>query len=375
MLRRMIGNLVFFTGIFFLFTGCLPEDPTTEHGDGVLQGVVVNGVTGERLRASQVSIWTIVGIDALYAQQAKGDRSGDFAIYGIPQGVTLPVVAAADGFVMMEGYIHIPVGNRYLIGNIVLYPEGTLSGNVEVYVYDDFGTPVSPGTLIVMSPDSTSVNGIVDDEFNDTYILRSVDNIRYGEVTALTDENGLAVFSGDDLALGARYAIRSVNALDQDGMPLHQAGSAVQMTIGTDYMQQVLFLNHTNGLPIARWINTEDGSLENELVVLFSYPIQLCGNPNDMDVFFTAPDFDGDGQVTTPDNVTPIEVTLSADGLVLTAKYIPGTQDFDDPLSVFFSGIRVQAEFSTICQLLSSVELRDTATTLGTTGLLEIQVR
>ncbi len=276
---------------------------------------------------------------------------------------------------MLEGYINIPTDQKYLIGNIVLYPEGTLSGNVEVFVYDDLGTPVSPGTMVVMSPDSRSVNGVVDDEFNDSYILRSVDNIRYGEVTALTDENGRAVFSGDDLALGARYTIRAVNALDQNGMPLHQAGDDLTINIGSDYSQQALFLNHTSGLPIARWTNTEDGSLEDELVVLFSYPVKLCGDVRDIDVFFTAPDFDGDGQVTTPDNQTPFDLTLSADGLVLTAGYVPGTQDFDDPLSVFFSGIRVQAEFSNICQLLSSVELRDTSSTLGSLGLMEITVR
>jgi hypothetical protein len=354
-------NFLVFLGLFVfigILSGCGDQNSTTTTASstslqelnktGTLQGTIYDAVTGDRIGGSDLRVFLIQGsqnrtpsrlntgsTDPLMGEYAFTDIPVTFADYynfsPYNQNTTYKVVVIKPGYQRFEAEFTLggvfPIdsnGNPVpgvveaaynRIGNIFLFPLGTTSGDVKVYVYDSFKTPI-PDAVVYLNQDnnnnSTTVNTdnvCCDNTDSDTDRLYDTTGL-IANLSATTDSTGMATFPSTDLTLGGYYR-PIVPGLSFQGVQL-ATNYATSFTVGSSAQTRVITMSAISStLYVISASNQVPGTItaSGVLTINFSQPIIL--STTDFPVTITDPD--AVGVVTTP--VTGV---LSNGGSTLT---------------------------------------------------------
>jgi hypothetical protein len=239
-----------------LFVGCGKTDNSattqaqplaqTDSRTGSLQGKIMNALTGAALgndNNSELKVWLIQGTDNRGASKLVTDTNdplcGEYAFDNIPidlyyGNATFKVVVVKSGYQRFEADVELNdnlianddgmVSNTFdrvinMIGNIYLFPEGTLAGDVTIVVLDSNNTPL-PNANIKIYQDVENNNSVASNmvdidntSYENGFGLNPTSDVLYptgGLYTSMsmtTDSNGVATVSGTSLVLGGKYTV------------------------------------------------------------------------------------------------------------------------------------------------------------------------
>lgn len=342
-------NLLVFLGLFVfmgMLSGCSDTKNTTTTASntslqdlnktGTLQGTIYDAVTGDRIGGSDLQIFLIQGssnrgpdklntgsTDPLVGEYAFNNIPVTFAdyTYAYPYNMntTYKVVAIKPGYqrfeaeFTLEGTFPVDYNGEPVpgiveavygrIGNIYLFPLGTASGDVNIYVYDETtGTPI-PNAVVYLNQDTKNNSPLV--KANSLYYNTDSSTDRLfdttgliASLTATTDTAGKATFASATLTIGGRYQV-VVPGVSFQGEQL-ATNNTNTINIGTDAQTRVINMTVIgNTLYAVSASNQVPGTItaNGVLTVTFSQPIIL--SPADT---FTVTMFDSNavGVVTSP---------------------------------------------------------------------------
>ena len=234
-IRRLLGTALI--GAMFLpfLASCQEKDKpkpgslipnyARRDGFGCVQGVVLDGFTGQRFDLSTLKepdgIYVLIRGQKLRAQFHRDDPNlkGEYYICDIPLEITFPIFANITGFLPFEskssitstramrsgaqaGAIseEVPISDPIVLGNIRIYPKDAGSRSLVINVRET-GQAVADAMVdlqpIDSSPSSFSFNG----EFLTVYGTRMVPTRK------TTGADGVATFASSEIAYGARYKV------------------------------------------------------------------------------------------------------------------------------------------------------------------------
>ena len=199
-----------------------PAPAGAKAGYGCLQGVVIDGFTGQPIELSAPDkIFVLIRGSKLPASKVDdANLVGQYYICNIPLDETYSVFAFVDSYQNFEGTVDIAstVGNRtgvgnaittdivkkdpVVISNIVLFPKTAGGRDLTIRVYNQ-GTVVE-GAMVDLEPTNAggnhfSVNGAA---------LAYSNGTRNFPQRLTTDADGKALFTADKISLGTNYQVR-----------------------------------------------------------------------------------------------------------------------------------------------------------------------
>lgn len=340
------------------------DKPLFDNGVNVFEAQVVDAMNGTLLTGAQVFVH--VGRHALDATE----DSGFYTVYGIPRG-TFRVTVTMTGYTPFRAMKSFNGNGRLSWGdplsfefnNILMYPEGSVPGDLIVSVYDgNTGAPVEGATVLASLVDVTPVIDISSPLAPNVGILPPT-------LAGATDAAGKAIFTAANLIMNGEYFIDVYGALDADGVYLVPVSNR-SIIAGRQVQEVVVFLSRPALNPVALMANNEEDVTNTELVVTFPYEIELCTTDandhgwNNSTSWHTAADTDGDGTVTSPSATAPVTSALEDGGTVLRLSFATENDDAGDALYVDFWGIRVKPAGASdgSCTSLGNVSLRGSGT-------------
>jgi hypothetical protein len=228
----VLGGL-FVCSLFVVGCGAFTEKDSSQRDDAGLdvrsrsacvQGVVVNGLTGERIPLAKTNeSGDLQGVSVLVHNQllqanamientqgANTKLVGEYALCGFPLDETFPIFAWVDGFESFEGLVKVestlaqrtPNSREVdiqrvaptLLANIKLYPKGTETRDLK-FIVSHGGLRVS-GAQIQLR---TTGGNVLDASGTLTPQIRIVPQ------TLVTNSSGEVAFPAADLVLGGIY--------------------------------------------------------------------------------------------------------------------------------------------------------------------------
>lgn len=317
-LTLLFSTLVLAVGFF----GCgMLDDKGSKDGNalikqesrGCVQGVVVNGITGERLslRSSdgKEGVHVLVRNKLLRANtHVNGEKKdafeglkGEYYVCGIPLDTEFPLMAWKDGYQQFEGKVMIPstIEQRTktsqvediklefptFLANIHLYPKGTQANDL-LFTVVKYGEVV-PGAQVYLKP--TGANSL-DPSRQLSPQIRSVPAIE------TTNQLGQVIFSGKDLVLGGIY---EYTVIPPDGgedisfkkgnivVGLRQEGTS--LTTVKPYEMVISVGDAATKLEVvARSTEAAEYNAEGKVVIWFNQPIEIApGSSNSYSAILT----------------------------------------------------------------------------------------
>jgi hypothetical protein len=235
MLTKSIGVAL----AFVLVAGCGKKDDSNESssfGKGVLQGVLRNAITGERIPLKsgdkKDGVYAIVKSKQVVAktqitQEDAGDKNkrdetlvGEYVIQGLPVDVEIPVIVNVEGYELFEGRVNvystvaqrtpkagvkdIDLAHPIVNADIRLVPRGEEAKDVEILVVDSNDIPVA-GAVVVASLTGNLAQDKQGTTTTNGYFTGSIS--RASIVNGKTDDEGKFSISGADLAVARQYAV------------------------------------------------------------------------------------------------------------------------------------------------------------------------
>jgi hypothetical protein len=336
----------------------------------VIEAVVLNGLTGAPVASPNLRVQ--VGHHVLPSE----DSNGLYYVYGVPNNTPVFVLADAGGYspfiamVSVNGAGNVLTGDYYYqFYNVMMYPMGTVPGNIVVSVYTADGTPIDSATVVATMTAASAMVPV-------SSPLASGVGILPNSVVATTS-GGKATFSGASLILGADYSIDVFGALDAAGVFLTPSQNNT-VTIGEEIPEIVVFLDRPAMTPVALQASNEATGIGSQLAVTFPYPIELCTPTasytwtNTTANHTGTADTDMDFIVAAPAAVDPVTAARSVGDTVLTLGYVAGVGatafDAGDVLWVRFNNVLLKPKGAGdgSCTLLGQVELRSTGSRVNT---------
>jgi len=203
-----------------------PGDETAKpyaakEGFGCLQGVVVDGFTGQRMDISTLAdpngIYVLIRDKKLKVQTHVGDANlvGEYYICDIPVEETYPVFAYVDGYMPFESTVIIPstralrtsadgayteevkIADPLKLTNIQLFPKGNTGRDLIVRVTNE-GDPIKDA-IVDLEPLPAAGHFAFDGTFANSAGTRIL------PTRVMTDATGKATFAATGLALGTAY--------------------------------------------------------------------------------------------------------------------------------------------------------------------------
>lgn len=332
-----------------LFMGCDDTETASTSDNSIpnnefnktmsLQGTIFDATDGSRLTGDSMTVTLTQGSNYYSPNVLKKAATdtvfgGDYAFTGIPTTVhgslTYRITVTMDGYQRFEGYItpnetdpdddsddtggnNNTIDSIYnMVGNVYLFPLGETAANVNVYV--EYNNERISGATVYLEQDTA--NNAETAETNNILVATTGQLVN---LSATTDANGLATFSGSSLVLGGRYRI-TVLPMEYEGVQLARNDEAVAaFIVGTTVNTQVVVMGDTapgtenNGLYIvsASNIDPEDITPTGVLTITFSKPVGIVSE----DSFTAALTNASTAVLDVADTVT---AAMSANGLTLT---------------------------------------------------------
>lgn len=350
-------------------------------GTGCVQGVVINGLTGDRVEMTRFSgengIFVMVRDQFVNASNvgldssAKQAMTGQYSVCGIPTDEDYPLFVHLDGYQSFEGLIHIastvrPLGDQietHLVkaspsteANIVLYPSGTKTQDLNFSVYYN-GSGVKDAT-VQLRPTGRNVLDKMERSAQGENVahnnMLAPRDVRLKTLTAVTSETGEAVFSKDSLVLGGiyKYVVLPPDNMTYVSTKLDAVGTVVvglqASDIGQDpYRYSARLTPMAEELKVLQ-LSTESQSIspDGSLIVLFNRPVEIVSNPdNVLGKLTNAVDAELMPEIPYNQTSDTAKVELSSDGLSikLTPKYKSQPNSAHEPaLTVTYSGLQVR---------------------------------
>jgi hypothetical protein len=269
-------------------------------GYGCLQGVIIDGFTGQpvELSAPDKIFVLIRGTKIAASKVDDANLIGQYYICNIPLDESYSVFAFVDSYQNFEGTVNIAstVGNRtgagnaittdivkkdpVVISNIVLFPKTAGGRDLTIRVYNQ-GTIVE-GAMVDLEPINASSNNF---SVNGAALAYS-NGTRNFPQRLTTDADGKAVFTADKISLGTNYQIRvtppaalNVTIPAVQTITLGIGGAAVD-----DNNNYVLNYEVTDSNQALRIIacstQAESFNVAGRVMVVFNRDIELSRNDN-----------------------------------------------------------------------------------------------
>ena len=299
---------------------------------GSIQGKIMDAITGDPVSGSNLKVYLIQGTSVrgpnMLVTDPKNPLCGDYAFSGIPADINTGeiryrVVVSKPGYQPFEGDVELQatvnnttnapiVDNQYnMIGDIYLYPLGSVAGNVSIYVTDPNGLPI-PNATVNLKQDVTNAAPTTNPNPSGDILIPSVG--LYPSLQAATDAQGLATFTGGTLTIGGLY-FAQVSSLTFNGELLRDPtipGPGVPILVGlmppTVNIQMVA---NPASLYVVSASNSVSSipSASGTLTITFNQPVIIDTT------LFTAALSGGSGGVL---GAPAVNATLSANGMTLT---------------------------------------------------------
>lgn len=283
--------------------------PGLREGYGCLQGVVIDGYTGQPVAlADPKKIFVLIRGQKLEATKVEDENlTGQYYICNIPLDETYSVFSFTDGYQNFEGTVNIPstVGARttsgnaiatdivkkdpIIISNIVLFPKTAGSRDLVVRVYNRGA--VVEGAMV----DLEAVNAGGNHFSVDGSSLAYSNGTRSFPKRVTTDADGKATFAAADISLGTNYRIRVTPPTSLDvkiASPTQNItlgiGTGIDGTDGNSYL--VNFEVDDSNQPlrvIACNKQTEDYNSVGRLMFIFNRDIELSRDDDTWNVNIT----------------------------------------------------------------------------------------
>lgn len=328
-----------------------------------MQGTVFDAVTGARISNDSLKVMLVQG-DKYRTAKLNKEYGGDYFISDIPtsteNNVTFRMEATATGYQPVVASVDFIADtnslqdkNAWRMGNFYLYPLGVSAADMTVTV--TYNGEMIEGATVQLQP-NTAGNTLTADSIN----VIAPNNGFQGAITATTDAEGNAVFSGDALVLGGRYQVQ-ILPMSYKGIELGQP-AAVNVNIGTDIIHQRVAMadivpGTNDGLYVTQASNADGNAINmnGSLILKLSRPVSIV-NESLASAALT--------QATTAvldsnSQGSEVTVTLSTDGLTLTLQ--PNFSTTPVPFNGSNSGTADNAMFITYSNLF--VRLNDNDTT------------
>ena len=301
---------------------------------GSLQGKIMDAITGDPVGGSNLKVYLIQGTSVrgpnLLVTDPNNPLCGNYAFSGIPADVNTGeiryrVVVSKQGYQDFEGDVELQasingttgapvVDNQYnMIGDIYLYPLGSVAGNLSVYVTDPNNLPV-PNATVNLKQDVVNFGPLPTTNPNPSgdMLLPSVG--LYPSLQATTNAQGLATFTGGTLTIGGLY-FAQVSSLTFNNELLRDPtipGPGIPIMAGlmppTVHIQMI-------ANPASLYVVSASNSVPSKVIasgtltIVFNQPVII-----DTTLFTSALSAGSGGLPANP----TVTATLSADGLTLT---------------------------------------------------------
>jgi len=305
-----------------------------------LQGTIFDATDGSRLTGDSLTVTLTQGTNYYSPNVLKKAATdtvfgGDYAFTGIPTTVhgslTYRITVTMDGYQRFEGYItpnetdpdddsddtggnNNTIDTVYnMVGNVYLFPLGETAADVNVYV--EYNHERFSGATVYLEQDTA--NNAETAETNNILVASTGQLVN---LSATTDSNGWAIFSGSSLVLGGRYRI-TVLPMVYEGVQLARNDEAVAaFVVGTTVNTQIVNMADTvpggedTGLYIVSASNhdPEDIAPTGVLTIVFSKPVGIVN-----EAAFTAALTNATHAVLEAGS-QGVTAAMSADGLTLT---------------------------------------------------------
>jgi hypothetical protein len=362
----------------FTFIACDDEEDSGGGPDfgpetGCIQGVVVNGLSGERVpipgASDMTGIHVIVRNSLLGASgmtSADSDRNhlkGEYTICGIPLENNFPLVAWVDGYEKfsaevpainsvvdngataangIQQAVRRPVPTELI--NIALYPVGA-SAKDFTFVVTANGEPLKDALVYAKQDGSNTLTTA------GTWIAPRQE--RPLPLTGTTNDSGEVVFTGDTLVLGGNYDYTVVppeGAATLRGAEGTFSVGMLAATANNDYPDRVVVALDTNvGATALKVVGTSIDSrrfaTDGKVVVYFNRPIEFVPETKDNITAVLAGANTAVLEANDPGNDAPETCSAEIDGykLTLTPTYATSPEAVDDiAMTVTYSGISVR---------------------------------
>ena len=194
------------------FAGC----PTAAQGyttnrlaGGMVQGVLVDGISGTRIDLSNIAggegVFVLVGGERYYAKpidnRGNAKMNGEFIICDVPFTTTFPIFANVSGYMPFQSTISTANPGASTIGvtpgNIRLFKEGTATRDVAFRLY--FNSAAVADADVRLEPTSTL------NTFSKAGTFLAPVDSRLIPMTVKSGADGIASFASGQLVLGAEY--------------------------------------------------------------------------------------------------------------------------------------------------------------------------
>jgi len=316
-------------------------------GAGCIQGVVVNGLTAERLTLpddSAKGVFVLVRNSLVEAHpavtgdaaKAKPALAGEYYLCGLPLDQSYPIFAWLDGFLSFEGtvQVHSTAASRSPnaredvqrptpteIANIRVYPKNQQVQDLNFYVVHD-GAALAGASVVLRAtgPNFLDPSGL-------SFLAPT--NIRQPSLTGTTDAAGKVTFPATELVLGGHY---TYTVVPPNGGADQTAIAAASFVLGlrssTDVTQPyeiTVDLDHSVGPLVALSSSTdaEDPDPQGKVTVYFNREIELVPGTEDQIRGTLSGNVTAQLADDVPNNKQPeqVKVTLEANKLTLEPVY------------------------------------------------------
>jgi hypothetical protein len=347
-------------------------------GQGCLQGVVMDGLTGQRVAVNAGTPGN--GVFVLYqgsliaasfpagpadAPAADANLAGEYTLCGIPLDEQFPLFVWVDGYQAFESVIEVPstAASRSPnaradllrpypseLANIRIYPKATAVKDLDVLVLHN-GAPLAGATVVLRA---TGGNFLSDDGMP----FLSPRNTRSPTLTGTSDEAGHTPFPAAELVLGGHYTYTVIPP--EGGATVGAQAAADAFVLGlrsptdsTEPYRITVALGESVGqlAPISRSTDSQDPAPDGILVVYFNREIELVPGTADQITASLS------GAVTAvlatdePGDEEPDSVLVTVEGNKLTLLPIFKTKPDADinkelDLGVTYNGVKVRPKAS-----------------------------
>ncbi|MCA6060392.1 MULTISPECIES: hypothetical protein [unclassified Thalassolituus] len=340
-----------------------------------LQGTVFDAVTGARISNESLKVLLVQG-DKYRTAKLNKEYAGDYFIQDIPtsteNNVTFRMEATATGYQPVIASVdfnadtnNLQDKNAWRMGNFYLYPLGVSAADMTVTV--TYNGEKIEGAAVQLQP-NTNGNTLTADSIN----VIAPNNGFQGAITATTDVEGNAVFSGDALVLGGRYQVQ-ILPMSYKGIELGQP-TAVNVNIGTSTIHQRVAMvdivpGNNDGLYVAQASNEDDNAINSNgtLTLKLSRPVSIVNESFASAALTNATT----AVLDTNSQGSEVTVTLSADGLTLTLQpnFITNPVNFngnnsgtaDNAMYITYSNLFVRLQDGDTTELYNVLNLVDTS--------------